>query len=215
MSHENSPHPRVLSFLTSPSVFAILTLVLNIICGRQLRGLIATLSFVANQTVAERFVLFGQYYDELVRHLTVKLQSPDRAQDVAQETFLRVLSQDSSAPIDQPRAFLYKAAFNLTVDLYRRQQCRSEESLDAEGTHPAFIVPAEQETVLAAKEQVRLLSDALMELPPRCRHVFFLHKFKERSHAEIAAHLGISISMVEKHVVRATTFCRDRFKDIF
>lgn len=175
---------------------------------------VAGASFVANQTAAERFVIFGQYYDDLVRHMTVKLQSHDRAQDVAQETFLRVLAQDSSAPIDQPRAFIYKTALNLTIDLFRQRQCRAEESLDAEGTHSALIVPAEQETVLAAKEQVRLLSEALMDLPPRCRHVFFLHRFKERSHAEIAAHLGISISMVEKHIMRATAFCRERFKDI-
>lgn len=159
----------------------------------------------------ERFVLFQQYYDELVRHLTAKLRSRDQAQDIAQETFLRVLAQDSSVPIEQPRAFLYKTAFNLTVDLFRRQQRRAEEPLDAESAYPAFITPAEQETVVSAKEQVRLLYDALMELPPRCRHVFLLHKFKDRSHAEIAAQLGISISMVEKHILKATSFCRERF----
>lgn len=167
-----------------------------------------------SQIAVERFVLFRQYYDELVRYLTVKLRSRDQAQDVVQETFLRVLAQDSSAPIDQPRAFLYKTALNLTVDQFRQRQRRAEESLDAEMAQPALIAPAEQETVVAAKEQVRLLYEALMELPPRCRHVFLLHKFKDRSHAEIAAHLGISISMVEKHILKATAFCRERFKDI-
>ncbi|MBX3301088.1 MAG: sigma-70 family RNA polymerase sigma factor [Nitrospira sp.] len=169
---------------------------------------------MANEIATERFIMFRQYYDELVRHLTLKLRSRDQAQDVAQETFLRVLTQDSSVPIEQPRAFLYKTAFNLTIDQFRRQQCRAEEPLDADVVQSALIVPAEQEKVLAFKEQVRLLYEALMELPPRCRHVFLLHKFKERSHAEIAAQLGISISMVEKHILKATAFCRERFKEI-
>ncbi|MDN5941644.1 MAG: sigma-70 family RNA polymerase sigma factor [Nitrospira sp.] len=169
---------------------------------------------MAHEIPAERFSLFREYYDELVRYLTVKLRSRDSAMDVAQETFLRVLTQGSSAPIDRPRAFLYKTAFNLTVDLFRQRQRRAEESLDADHVQSALIAPPEQETVAMAKEQVSLLYDALMELPPRCRQVFLLHKFKERSHAEIAAHLDISISMVEKHIIKATAFCRERFTDI-
>lgn len=169
---------------------------------------------MANQLAAERFSLFQEYYDELVRYLTVKLRSRDQALDVAQETFLRVLAHGSSAPIEQPRAFLYKTALNLTIDLFRQRQRRAEESLHADDIQFALTVPPEQETAVAVKEQVRLLHDALMELPPRCRHVFLLHKFKERSHAEIAAHLGISISMVEKHIIKATAFCRERFQDI-
>jgi RNA polymerase sigma-70 factor (ECF subfamily) len=134
--------------------------------------------------------------------------------DVAQETFLRVLTHESSSPIGKPRAFLYRTALNLTVDLFRRQQRHVEESLDEESLEGSLIAPAEQETHAEAKEQVRLLYEAVMELPPRCRQVFLLHKFKDYSHAEIASHLGISISMVEKHVLKATAFCRARFKDL-
>ncbi len=169
---------------------------------------------MANEIAAERFVIFRQYYDELVKFLTVKLRSRDQALDVAQETFLRVLAQGSSVPIDRPRAFLNKTAINLTVDLFRRRQRRVEQSLDTDDIQTVLVAPPEQETVVAAKEQIRLLYEALMELPPRCRHVFLLHKFKERSHAEIAEQLGISISMVEKHILKATAFCRERFKDI-
>jgi RNA polymerase sigma factor (sigma-70 family) len=169
---------------------------------------------VAHEITAERFSLFREYYDELVRYLTVKLRSRDSAMDVAQETFLRVLAQDSSVPIHRPRAFLYKTALNLTVDLFRQRQRRAEESWDAEAIQPRLIAPAEQETIVAAKEEVRLLYEAIMDLPPRCRQIFLLHKFKGHSHAEIAARLDISISMVEKHIIKATAFCRERFKGI-
>ena len=167
-----------------------------------------------NQLAAERFSLFREYYDELVSYLTLKLRSRDQAMDVAQEAYLRVLSQDSSAPILQPRAFLYKTALNLSVDLFRKKQRLAEESLDSEDIQEALVVQADQESVAESKEQVQLLYNAILELPPRCRQVFLLHKFKERSHEEIAAHLGISKSMVEKHIIKATAYCRERFKDI-
>jgi len=134
--------------------------------------------------------------------------------DVAQETYLRVLTNTSASSILQPRAFLYRTAINLTIDLFRKRQRQSEESLDVDGVREALVAPAEQEQVVEARERVRLLYDAILELPLRCRQVFILHKFKHRSHAEIAEHLGISISMVEKHIIKATAHCRDRFKDL-
>jgi RNA polymerase sigma-70 factor (ECF subfamily) len=169
---------------------------------------------VDSQITAERFSQFRTYYDELVAYLTVKLRSRDQAQDVAQETFLRVLSHDSSAPILKPRAFLYRTAINLTVDLFRKRRRQAEESLESEDIREALSVPADQESAMEAKEQLRLLQKAILELPLRCRQVFLLHKFKGRSHAEIAEHLDISISMVEKHIIKATAYCRERFKDL-
>jgi len=169
---------------------------------------------VANQIAAERAVIFQQYYDELVRFLTAKLRSRDQAMDVTQETFLRVLATDSNGSILRPRAFLYKTAINLTVDLFRKRRRQREESLEAGDFQDALVAPADQESMVETSQQIRLLQEAILELPLRCRQVFLLNKFKERSHAEIAAQLGISISMVEKHIMKATTHCRERFKDI-
>jgi RNA polymerase sigma factor (sigma-70 family) len=159
---------------------------------------------------AERFAIFREYYDELVTYLTMKLRSREQAMDLAQETFLRILTREPSDPILQPRAFLYKTALNLSIDLFRKRRQQAEEPLDAEDLQDLLTVPADQERVVESRQQVRLLYHAILELPPRCRQVFLLHKFKERSHAEIAAHLGISKSMVEKHIIKAMTHCRQR-----
>jgi DNA-directed RNA polymerase specialized sigma24 family protein len=45
-------------------------------------------------------------------------------------------------------------------------------------------------------------------------HVFLLHKFEQRSHAEIAAGLGTSKNMVEKHVIKAMAHCRKRMDEV-
>ncbi len=162
---------------------------------------------------AERFSLFQEYYDELVTYLTMRLRSRDHAEDVAQETYLRVLTQEVSQPIVQPRAFLYKIAFNLSIDLFRKRKRQAEETLDVEELHDILTMPADQDTRLEVREQVQCLYEAVHELPPKCRQVFLLHKFKEKSHQEIASQLGISKSMVEKHIIKAMAYCRERIGD--
>jgi RNA polymerase sigma factor (sigma-70 family) len=168
---------------------------------------------MAEPITADRFAIFREYYDELVTFLTMKLRSRDQAMDLVQETFLRVLTRAPSGPILQPRAFLYKTALNLSIDLFRKRRQQAEEALDSEDIQNLLTIPADQERVVESREQVRLLHHAILELPPKCRQVFLLHKFKERSHAEIAAHLGISKSMVEKHIIKAMTYCRQRLEE--
>jgi RNA polymerase sigma-70 factor (ECF subfamily) len=169
---------------------------------------------MAELITAEQFSVFREYYDDLVAYLTMKLRSRDQAMDIAQETYLRILSREEAGPILQPRAFLYRTALNLSIDQFRKRRHQAEEALDSEAVQDLLTVPADQERIVESRQQVLVLYRAILELPPKCRQVFLLHKFKERSHAEIAAHLGISKSMVEKHIIKAMTHCRQRMQEI-
>lgn len=70
---------------------------------------------VANEIAAERFSLFREYYDELVRYLTAKLRSRDQAQDVAQEAFLRVLTQSQQQMLTAGERISYSAQGGLSA----------------------------------------------------------------------------------------------------
>ncbi|WP_447970942.1 RNA polymerase sigma factor [Nitrospira sp. M1] len=157
---------------------------------------------------------FRQYYDELLTFLTRRLGSHEQALDATQETFLRVLSQKSSHPIDNPRAFLYKTARNLTIDMFRRERKHTHVSLELDDIQSALTVEPDQEQRVEGKERLHRLYLAIQELPPKCRHVFLLHKFQERSQMEIAIQLGISKNMVEKHVMKALAHCKRRLDDV-
>ncbi len=50
----------------------------------------------------------------------------------------------------------------------------------------------------------------LNELPPRCKEVFIMHRFKGLSHKEIARQLNISPRTVENHMVNALLFLHKR-----
>lgn len=157
--------------------------------------------------------LVREHYNELLAFVMTRLKSRDQALDVVQETFLRIFSLDPSRHIQNPRAFLYKTAANLTIDLFRQQQKERprladlDEAQDCLSTHPG------PERILVGKEEIQRLSQAIADLPPKCRRVFLLHKIRGKSHREIAKHLGISQAMVEKHMMKALVRCRQRLED--
>lgn len=152
------------------------------------------------------------YYGELVRYLTSTLGDRHLAADVAHDAYLRVLERSSQAEIQQPRAFLYRTAINLTIDLHRRNVARRGESMDAldcEDPHPA----ASPHQSLYHRQRVALVKRALDELSGVCREAFLLRKLEGLSHPEIAQRLGISRDMVEKHIVNAMRHCRLRMRE--
>src|SRR6476659_10844833 len=85
--------------------------------------------------------LFREYHQPLVRYLTRRLGDRDWAEEVAQETFLRAVKQDS---IVSERSWLFAVATNLVRDEARkdirrrrrlellREQARAEEPVDPE-----------------------------------------------------------------------------------
>ena len=133
---------------------------------------------------------------------------------MVQDTFVRVRCVKDLAAVVQPRAFLYKTALNLTVDLFRRQRVRSEPMIQLDATEEMPSAMPSQDVEVEAKERVRLLHKAIADLPPKCRQVFLLHKFMDIPHSEIAVRLGISKNMVEKHVMKALSRCREQVEGL-
>jgi len=130
-----------------------------------------------DQRLALETSLFHQYSGELLRFLTAKLGCREQAADVVQDTFLRIRGVKDLATVVQPRAFLYKTALNLTVDLFRRKRIRDKRTTELDAIEDVPSAAPRQDDALEAKERVCLLYDAISELPPKCRQVFLFHKF--------------------------------------
>ena len=148
------------------------------------------------------------YYRELINYFSKMLGSRDDAADLVQETYARVLSAErKDGPLEEPRAFLYQTAKNLLVDQHRRSQVRG--LVDDEGLDELPVsASAQPEEVYAATQRMERIVRVIDNLPRRCREAFLLHKFEGMSHAEVAAHMGISRNMVERHVMLAMMACR-------
>ena len=154
--------------------------------------------------------LLLNHYGGLVSHLSRQLGSASLASEAVQETFVKLTHSELPAELGNPRAYLYRMATNLGIDLLRRERSRTARQVE-EGALEDVV--AEDACPVAALERARrahTVRAALQELPEQCRRVVLMHKFEGRSHAEIAAALGISVSTVEKHMVKALRHCRQR-----
>ena len=100
---------------------------------------------------------------------------------------------------------------NLAVDEPRRSRVRKAEPLHVLDEEEGMSEPSPQ-VLEDQRQRLDLLTLALNELPPLCRESFLLRKLEGLSHNEIAAHLNISRSLVEKHIVNAMRHCRLRMR---
>lgn len=153
---------------------------------------------------------FTRHYEALLSHVSRRIGNPAVASDVVQDTFLRIQASVPATEVASPTAYLFRVADNLAIDHLRQETARARHfSPDADYEAVAAPEPS-PEHALDYKQRLQRLEAAIAELPPKCREVFLLHKFDGLSHGEIAEQLGISRSMVEKHVMKALAHCRDR-----
>jgi len=152
--------------------------------------------------------MFERYYPALLGFLFTELKDPDTARDIAQETYARVLLfARGQGAIREPRALLYRTARNLMVDHHRRGRVHGLRQLEACDALPGADCDQPDNRLADQQEVARLLA-AVETLPPRCREAFVLHKFDGLPQAEVARRMGITVNMVEKHIIRALLACR-------
>lgn len=142
------------------------------------------------------------------------LKDRDEAQDVLQETYLRVLVHENAGErLREPRALLYRTARNIMLDRHRRAEVRAQVMADEEPSDDLADDPAGRpDRIVAARQAAQAMAATIEALPPRCREAFVLFKFDGLGQAEIAARMGISANMVAKHIMRAMDAC-ERCRD--
>ena len=88
------------------------------------------------------------------------------------------------------------------------ESCERERRLFIAMLFDQFDESLTPEREVSSAQELGLLHRLIAELPPKCRHVFLLHRIYGVQFADIAAQLGVSERMVRKHVVRALMYCR-------
>ena len=142
-----------------------------------------------------------RYAAPLARYFRARVRSAADIDDMVQEVFLRLAAR-KGATLEAPENYLFTVAASVRNDSFRRAARRG-------GTHALFDerLHAEAdfspERMFLGQEQLRVVERALHELPERTRVVFTLHRFEEMSYAQIARRLQVSVSAIEKHMIKA------------
>lgn len=149
--------------------------------------------------------LYDEHHNWLCGWLRRKLGCAENAADLAQDTFVRVLTLRKAPELREPRAYLSTVARSLMIDMFRR---RSLEQAYLE-TLAAFPEPLDisPETRMLIVETLVEIDTLLDGLGNRTREIFLMAQLDGLSYVEIGRRLGVSVNTVKKHAVRALTHC--------
>ena len=168
----------------------------------------ARLSGMPEKDTLER--LYSDHRSPLHRLISKKMRQPEDAEDVVQEAFVRLVNSEGTAAkglagADSPVAYLYRMASNLAIDRMRQQKSRCDEGDRAPLDDSIQSAQPELSSQVSSRERLGQLQQAVGRLPLKRRQVFVLHKFRQMTYREVARHLDISVSAVEKHMMKALT----------
>jgi len=152
--------------------------------------------------------LFAEHNRSLIRFLRTRLRSDQEAKDVAQEAYVRLLQIDQPGTVSFLRAYLFRTALNIATDRMRAEAIRHIAHQD-----PIFddvLTEPDPERTTSAREQLRLVSESLAELPTKPRLAFLWHRVSDMTIEAVAQRLGVSDRMVRKYIVQALVHVRMR-----
>lgn len=141
-----------------------------------------------------------------IRRLT---HDPVAAEDLLHDTFARIIAAESWREVDSPAGFAIRTARNVVYDSLRRQKVVAIDYVADVGVFGLADDTADPETALVARDELKRLRAIVEALPTQQRRVFTLRKVYGLPPGEIAERLGLSVSTVEKHLVKAVRACAD------
>jgi RNA polymerase sigma factor (sigma-70 family) len=143
----------------------------------------------------------------------IRRRVPDSrdVEDILQDVFYRLVEANRLLmPIDHVTGWLFRAARNRIIDLFRKKK---PESLDFED-----LLPSPDDGPDALYFRGVLLDEldlALDELPDEQREVFIAHELEGRSFKEIAAETGVNVNTLLSRKRYAVLHLRERLQEIY
>lgn len=152
----------------------------------------------------------------LQRFLLRMLGRKDLAEDIAQETYLKIFRLSRPDEVTCPQALLFDVATKLALTRLRRARAEAAVTAAADAGEMAEVPdsaarPDQRAVVDQAMQQ---LAQVVEDLAPNLRQVFVMRYVKQMPRQEIAEQLNISLSALEQRLTRALAQCRARMTSL-
>ena len=156
--------------------------------------------------------LAARYHAPLIAFFHKRAQSHWDAEELTQEVFCKILRRDDLECRDNIEAYVYTIAWSVLRDKARSDKVRHRNYHVAfdEETAKSNTIPIEQ--VLDSQQQCLRLVNTLRQLSAKTRDIFLLNRYEGITYSEIANRYGITVSAVEKHMMKALTSIRKNLR---
>ena len=161
-------------------------------------------------------LIFSSFFKANVKslrnYLYFKFGNEEKANDVAQDSFIKLWENCKKVPLEKAKSYLYTIANNASLNEIAHQKVvlkytQNNSSNDRTNLNPEFLIEEEQ-----FKQKLEKAIDKLTEGQ---RTAFLLHRIEGKKYHEIAIMLDISVKAVEKRIHGALVSLRieiDQFK---
>ena len=163
----------------------------------------------------EAFKILHDHYARHVYGLALRLmKSPEMAQDLTQEIFVKVwVKREQLSGIQQFRPWLNTISKNMALD-YLRKKVAAPANEEYMLNFFSDLSPSAEEK-LALKQLEGAIREAVDQLSPQLKTAFTLSRFQGLTHMEIAQKMNISPTTSKSHLVRALAIIRKYLEEHF
>jgi RNA polymerase sigma-70 factor (ECF subfamily) len=157
-------------------------------------------------------ILFEQFYAPLCLYAGKYVDDRPAREDIVQDVFSTVWEKRKYIhPNTSAKNYLLSCVKNNSLNYLRKQGYMQEYRSNAIDAVPVYGEGRDE--LYNLEELEDLLARTLEKLPEIYRLAFILSRFEDKSSAEIAAIMNVSIRTVERYRARATEILRDELKD--
>lgn len=156
-----------------------------------------------NETESKSFLprlsfeeLYDKYATEIIRVAYFYLKDRQRAEDVCQETFIKLITKNPHIENGKEKTWLLKVCINACKDVLKSSWIKRTDLGDENIIH--IPNPENPQNELAEE-----LIIAIQKLPPKFKEVILLHYYQGYGVAEISKILSISMGTVSSRMARA------------
>ncbi|MBT8284422.1 MAG: sigma-70 family RNA polymerase sigma factor [Flavobacteriaceae bacterium] len=154
--------------------------------------------------------IFKSNSKTIFNYIYYKYGNEEKAYDAVQEAFVKLWENCAKVAPDKAKAFVYKVANNLYLNVLKAEKVRlkyaEKATKDRNQESPEFL--------LEEKEFKEKLDRALDSLPENQRTVFLLNRIDGKKYAEIAEMEGVSVKAIEKRMHLALKTLREQIDGI-
>ena len=156
------------------------------------------------------FASFSAHRDRLLRFLKRRIGCAETAEDLTQETWIRIARAGPAAAVEDAERYLFRVAANLATDHQRALRRRPLTAAEADALLAVpDDAPGPAETI-QGRQEIGMLRRALAEMPARRREIFLAARIAGEPHRTIAARFGVSQRTIEMELRRALAHCGER-----
>ncbi|KAA8734679.1 sigma-70 family RNA polymerase sigma factor [Acinetobacter qingfengensis] len=150
--------------------------------------------------------LYKDHYSWLYHWLRKTLSSKDRAEDVLQDTFIKIIQSKDILNIQKPQNYIYSTAKRIIIDQSRRQKIEQAYLDYLTQFVDESYQPSPEQAVLAIEtlDQMAVVLDSLEQ---RARQILLMHYMDGLKQSEIAEILQISVKTVQRDLVKGLLHC--------